>query len=365
MNFPKILFRVVENRNCPFYQYGDIFEISGIFIPLTGEHENSVITSSTVKYPAKRKSCKILIGDLNKFVIQHEGANKIPVCMISCSGCSGDIKLEHSKNEYLAKNDDNRLTDELGSMLPQLGGFSFFKNIDEKHLDAVISYFKLYKYKVGDIVIRKGDPGGRFFIIVTGSVDVVNDAGKIISTLDRGEVFGEMSLICNESVNATIKVRQASAILEINQQNFNKILDSYPAIQLYFSRLLAERLNKSNKIGAEDLSSGITGNLTEISAEALFQTLNMNGKTGILTITELSRGTARFSFRQGSLINARYADQIGNLAFYQILKEKSGRFRFTPGISPEDFNTPEIGFFMKLLMEGMRRLDEDKPVHAN
>jgi len=121
---------------------------------------------------------------------------------------------------------------------------------------------------------------------------------------------------------------------------------------------MAERLNKSNKVRAEDLASGMTGNLSEIPPEALFQTLNMNNKTGILTITELKNGTARFSFRQGALIKAKYAKYNGDLAFYQILKESSGRFRFTPGIPPEEFSTPEIGFFMKLLMEGMRRLDE-------
>ena len=43
-----------------------------------------------------------------------------------------------------------------------------------------------------------------------------------------------------------------------------------------------------------------------------------------------------------------------------LLKEHKGRFRFTPGIPPEDFELPEIAFFMKLLMEGMRRLDEEK-----
>ena len=36
-----------------------------------------------------------------------------------------------------------------------------------------------------------------------------------------------------------------------------------------------------------------------------------------------------------------------------------------PGIAPEDFSTPEIGFFMKLLMEGMRRIDEGKPPKTN
>ncbi len=365
MGFPKILFRIVENRSCPLYEYNDGFALSGIAIPLTNDNENSFITTSIITYPPGKKICKILNGDLSKLVIQYERGDKIPICMISCSGCTGSIRIEHSRDCNLPKLGLDTLSDELGSIIHLLSSFPFFKNIDQKNLDAVVSFFKLNKYKVGDIVIKKGDPGGRFYIIVSGSINVLNNAGIIISTLEKGEVFGEMSLICNDIVNATIQVREPSSIIYVDQPNFHKILDSYPAIQLYFSRLMAERLNKSNKIRAEDLTSGIIGNLSEIPAEALFQTLNMNSKTGILTISDLSKGTARFSFRQGALIKAKYDEYVGDMAFYQILKENSGRFRFTPGIAPEDFSTPEIGFFMKLLMEGMRRLDEGRDQKIN
>lgn len=365
MGFPKIAFKIVENRSCPLYEYSDDFALSGIAIPLTNRGENSFITTSIITYPAGKKMCKILNSDLSKLVIQYEKGDKIPICMINCTGCTGSIRLEHSNDEDLQRLGQDTLSDELGSIMHLLSSFPFFKNIDQKNLDAVVSFFKLNNYKPGDIVIRKGDPGGRFYIIVSGKVNVLNAAGIVISTLDTGEVFGEMSLICNDRVNATIQVTEASSILYIDQPNFHKILDIYPDIQAYFSRLMAERLNKSNKIRAEDLSSGMTGNLSEIPPEALFQTLNMSCKTGILTISDLSKGTARFSFRQGALIKAKYDEFAGDMAFYQILKENSGRFRFTPGIASEDISTPEIGFFMKLLMEGMRRLDEGRNQKTN
>jgi CRP/FNR family transcriptional regulator, cyclic AMP receptor protein len=366
MGFPKVVFRVVENRSCPLYQYGDSFNLTGIAIPITNDNENTFITTSIINYPVGKKICKILNGDLSKIIIQYERGDKIPICMISCSGCTGTIKFEHTLDDDLQlTGHDDLLSNELGSIMHVLSDFAFFKNIDDKNLDVIIQFFKLSKYKKNDIVIRKNDPGGRFYIIVSGSVNVLNDAGINISTLGKGDVFGEMSLICNDKVSATIQVREPTSILYLDQQNFQKILDRYPAIQLFFSRLMAERLNKSNKIRAEDLSSGMIGSLSEIPAEALFQTLNMNSKTGILTITELSKGTARFSFRQGSLIKAKYDEYFGDSAFYQILKETSGRFRFTPGISPEDYEIPEIGFFMKLLMEGMRRLDEGRGKKTN
>ena len=333
---------------------------------MNSKEENTFVNTTIIYSPMEKEKCKILCGDLTKVIIQYDRADKIPVCMISCSGCTGSLRLEYAKEMALFEDEkEEEYTNELVSMLHLLSDFAFFKNIDDENLEKVIHFFRLNKLKKDDIVIRKGDPGGNFYIIVTGSVNVINDAGMTITTLTKGDVFGEMSLICNDSVGATIQVREPSAILYIDRKNFQKILEKYPTIQLYFTRLMAKRLTKSNIIRTEDLSSGMIGNLAEIPAEALFQTLNMNNKTGILTINELVNGTARFSFRQGALIKAKYNNLEGESAFYEILKEQDGRFRFTPGIPSEDFEIPEIGYFMKLLMEGMRRLDELRDKNSN
>ena len=366
MGFPKVVFKVTEVKNCPLYTYGDLFAVSGITISMNSGEENTFVNTTIIYSPIEKEKCKILNGDLTKILIQHDRADKIPVCTISCSGCTGSIRLEYNDSIALEKKEKSAgSTTELASMLHLLSDFAFFKNIDKKHLGNVVQFFHLKKLKKDDIVIRKGDPGGNFYIIISGSVDVINDRGMTISTLTKDDVFGEMSLICNESVGATIQVREPSSLLYIDRKNFQKILGQYPSIQLYFTRLMAKRLTKSNTIRAEDLSSGMIGNLAEIPAEALFQTLNMNNKTGILMINELPQGTASFSFRQGSLIKANYDTHEGEAAFYEILKEQNGRFRFNPGIPPEDFDVPEIGYFMKLLMEGMRRLDEVRERKTN
>ena len=360
MGFPKIVFRVVEEKQCPLYEFGDTFSVTGIAVSMNQEQNNTFINTAVVDYPVNKENCKIISGDLTKIIIQYERADKIPVCLISCSGCTGSVRLEHNKESLLQSSDNAYYSNEIGSMIHLFSDFAFFKNIDNQNLEKVIHFFKLNTYKKDDIIIRKGDPCSNFFIIVTGSVNVLNDGGISVSTLSKGDVFGEMSLICNERVSATIQVKEEASILYIDQNNFKKILDFFPSVQLYFSRLIANRLSRANKIRTEDLTSGMIGNLTEIPAEALFQTLNMSNKTGILTIDELTKGTARFSFRQGALIKAKYESLSGDSAFFEILKEPKGRFRFTPGIPPEDLELPELGYFMKLLMEGMQRLDENR-----
>ncbi|MBM9536446.1 cyclic nucleotide-binding domain-containing protein [Desulfobulbus alkaliphilus] len=357
MGFPKIDFRVCETRHCPLYRFGDVVQISGIAISMDNSDEHTFINTTVIHSPANRGHCKVLNGDLTRIIIEYERADQIPDCILSCSGCTGSIRIEHHRTTS-TDGGANGANNRIGSMYHILREIPFFRNIDENNFSKVIKHFKLREYDKNDIILRKGDPGGYFFIIISGQVDILNDAALPISTLQRGEVFGEMSLICDENVGATVQARESCQLLSIDHKHFNSLLKKYPTLHMFFTRLLARRLTDSNKIRSDDYASGMIGKLEEIPPEALLQTLNVNSKTGILTITQLTKGTARFSFRQGSLIKASYGGIKGESAFYEVLKEKKGRFKFTPGLPPEDFEIPEIGYFMKLLMEGLQRMDE-------
>lgn len=365
MGFPKITFRVTETRHCPMYRYGDIFAISGIAICMESEGDNSFISTTVVHSPAGREHCKILSSDLTRIIIEYERADQIPDCMITCSGCTGSIRLEHQRGLPAEEEESGGGSNQIASIMHLLSNFSFFRNIDQNNLNAVIKFFNLRRFTKNEIIIRKGDPGGNLFIIVSGTVEILNDAGISITRLGRGEVFGEMSLICEENIGATVQAVEDCDIIYTEHKRFRKILQQYPSLQLYFTQLLAKRLSDSNRIRSDDYASGMIGKLEEIPPEALFQTLNVNNKTGILTITQLPKGTARFSLRQGALIKASYGGHKGEAAFYEILREKKGRFKFTPGLPPEDFEVPEIGYFMKLLMEGLQRIDEQAVPKVN
>ena len=361
MGFPKKSFRISESRHCPQFKFGDTFTVSGIALAMDSNGEHTFINTTVVHAPPDREPCKILYADLIKLIIEHERADQIPDCLISCSGCTGSVRLEHFQGLHSENPEPTDEINKISNLAHKFANFPFFRAIDSKNLGSILRYFNLHEIKKNQIIIRKGDPGDHLYILVSGRVEILNDAGIPISTLKQGEVFGEMSLICKEPVGATVRAIENCEILVLEHKHFKKILQNHPALQHYFLRLLARRLSNSNKLRSDDYASGMIGKLEEIPPEALFQTLNMNGKTGILTITQLPLGTARFSLRQGSLIKASYGRMRGVPAFHAVLREKSGRFRFTPGLPPEDFKLPAMGHFMKLLMEGMQKVDEEVP----
>jgi CRP/FNR family transcriptional regulator, cyclic AMP receptor protein len=144
----------------------------------------------------------------------------------------------------------------------------------------------------------------------------------------------------------------------VNGNYFRVILNRFPVLQMYFAQLLVERLAKSNNERARQFSKGMAGSLSEITPAELVQTLNTNQKTGVLNLN-LSKGNARISVRDGEIVKASYDSSTGEPAFFAILKEDNGSFKFEPGLTGTEMRAEKIGDFMYLLMEGLNRMDED------
>jgi len=369
MNPPEGSFKIIEDNNCPLYEIGDEFRLSG----------------NALLLPRDRVMCLILAEDIIKSINGYSDEFRIDgdsEDTFDCGGCNGVIRLTYSKGILSAesgrkkdkgrqmpddpagrKNNDNadehaiKNDHDIETIATLLSDFSFFQSLEQNDIKELVSYLKLRKFLNGEFIIKKGEPGTRLFIILFGKVEVVGDDGLSIAFLGRGEVFGEMSLLSGDPVGATIKVVDPTTLLYIHGRDFRNVLTQFPSLQMYFARLLARRLAKTNVARTEELSSGMVGKLSEMPPSELFQTLNANQKTGVLTLN-LPNGNAAMFFKEGKLIRADYNNEENKEAFYEVLKQKEGRFKFIPDLPPELAEAEEVGDFMWLLMEGIRRMDE-------
>ena len=270
------------------------------------------------------------------------------------------VNLFSKQGSYaiLLRKFENRIPEKyLGDMITLLITFPVFQVLDPDTIKYVVSLLKWEKFSEKDVIIRKGDIGRRLFIIISGKVEVLDDDGISVAFFEKGEVFGEMSLLSGDPVGMTVKAIKPATTLYLDGKDFKRILNQYPALQMYFARLLAQRLVKTNIARRKEFAYGIAGKLSEMPPSELFQSLNANQKTGVLTL-QLPKGPAHVFFREGAIIRAEYDRKEREKAFYEVLREKRGRFKFTPGISAKDSEADELGDFIGLLMEGLRRLDE-------
>jgi hypothetical protein len=121
----------------------------------------------------------------------------------------------------------------------------------------------------------------------------------------------------------------------------------------------AEKESKGNNARQPVKMEGVvlSGQLSEISPSELMQFFHMHQKTGKLVI-DVAAGTGRMAFREGSIIGAKFMEYEDKEAIFALLREHQGKFSFVSGIPASLLEVDDIGDFMMILMEGIKRMDE-------
>lgn len=348
----KTRFKIVENKKCPLYTLGDDLQL----------------TDKALIPPSGKPVCLILAREMTELLfslISQTNGNSNTSKIFSCSGCSGLIKFQID----LSKPADEKTATSLEEIIskdvtlpPQIAedikNIPIFQAMEMANLATILPNFTYKKFTSGAEIFHKGEEGGYVVIIISGRVAVF-DGDLVIAILSKGEILGEMSQLTSQPVCATVKAIENTEVLCISGDDLKKVMNENPAVYMYFLRLFTDRLTKSNAARLHEVASAISGTLDEIPQVELFQIFNMNAKTGVLKL-DLPNGEAIISFREGGIINASYDGKESEEAIYSIIAEKkSGRFKFNAGLSPQEMKSAEIGDFMKLLMNGIRKVDED------
>ncbi|MCE9582720.1 MAG: cyclic nucleotide-binding domain-containing protein [Planctomycetes bacterium] len=234
-----------------------------------------------------------------------------------------------------------------------------FSSLPATELEAVAKNMQVREYAPGADCLRKGEFGRAFFLIQSGTAEVVNvepdGTQRIIATIGPGQCFGEMSLLTGDVASATVRAASKISALVLPRGDFERMLDHNPQLNRHFNRLLAERLRITNRKLVE-VQDGVTGRLAMMSLGELTQSLNASGRTGRLALS-LGATSGTVVFDKGVIYDVTCGTLKREEAFYMLMKWKDGQFKFEPGVGTVTGMEPLDA--MSLLMEGMRRQDED------
>jgi CRP-like cAMP-binding protein len=70
----------------------------------------------------------------------------------------------------------------------------------------------------GELVIRAGDPGGRFYIVGDGELEI--DAGDLVANARTGDYFGEIALLRDVPRTATVTAAVDSQLYALHRDDF-------------------------------------------------------------------------------------------------------------------------------------------------
>ena len=116
-----------------------------------------------------------------------------------------------------------------------------FASASQPELEEIASIADEIDLPEGKAVIREGESGREFLVIVEGSADV-DRGGRKIATLGPGDFAGEIALIAKMPRTATITTTSPVRALVITDRAFRQLLEHSPQIQIGVLSALAERL---------------------------------------------------------------------------------------------------------------------------
>ena len=123
----------------------------------------------------------------------------------------------------------------------ELAKVPLFAGLSKKELSQVASIADELDFKAGKTLIREGDPGREFFIMLEGSADVTQ-GGKQVATRKAGDFFGEVALMCDRPRNATITTTEPSVALVVTDRDFKHLIEQSPEIAIKVLQAVGERL---------------------------------------------------------------------------------------------------------------------------
>jgi len=103
--------------------------------------------------------------------------------------------------------------------LELLRGVSLLSLLPEATLESLARALVRVEAGPGEIVIREGDRGDRFYVIESGSVDVTK-AGRHIATLGPGDFVGEIALLRDVPRVATVTATSATVLQALDRAHF-------------------------------------------------------------------------------------------------------------------------------------------------
>jgi CRP-like cAMP-binding protein len=130
--------------------------------------------------------------------------------------------------------------------MERLEAVPLFHGCTRRQLRAIARIAGTYDAPAGTVVIRAGEPGEEFFLIVEGTARVHVSPRKRLR-LSAGDFFGEMSLLDGERRSASVVAETALRLLVINRRDFAAVVAQVPDMARTMMATLSRRVRQAER----------------------------------------------------------------------------------------------------------------------
>lgn len=127
-----------------------------------------------------------------------------------------------------------------------LAQFSLFADLTSAQLEAIAGELDEGWFADGARILRQGLSGSGLYVVLDGSCAIVVD-GQERARLERGEFFGEVSVLLDSAPSADVVAIGAVRCLALPAPEVRRVLAAYPPLMFRMLQVQARRLKAANE----------------------------------------------------------------------------------------------------------------------
>jgi signal-transduction protein with cAMP-binding, CBS, and nucleotidyltransferase domain len=114
-------------------------------------------------------------------------------------------------------------------------------------IERILSELTWLEVPTGQVVIREGDPGDRFYVLAQGRV-AVSKAGIQLAVEGPGDYFGEIALLRDVPRTATVTALESLRLFAIDRDRFLEAVTGHAGSRRHADAVAAERLTHDSAL---------------------------------------------------------------------------------------------------------------------
>ena len=127
-----------------------------------------------------------------------------------------------------------------------LGVVPLFEGLTKKQLKKVADLADVARFMAGATIVKQGDIGDSFYVVLTGQAKVVA-SGRTVNRLLPGDHFGEISLLDGKPRTASVAAETEMTLVIITQKDFLALLVKDPEITLCLLEGMARTVRRLDR----------------------------------------------------------------------------------------------------------------------
>ena len=119
-----------------------------------------------------------------------------------------------------------------------------FADLPPRYLKRLADRMEEHRFMEGASVVKYGDIGDTFYVILEGEAKVTAPTGRVVNHLRPGEFFGEISLLDGGSRTATVVAETPLTMLALPRPAFRRLIESEPGVAVALLKYAAAMLRR-------------------------------------------------------------------------------------------------------------------------